>query len=46
MFKVIRGRDRITDIEDLSLAQVRRVWKGLVWKQWKGEHKDFAWRVV
>ncbi|KYO48759.1 hypothetical protein Y1Q_0004133 [Alligator mississippiensis] len=46
VFNFLRGKQRMSDVGELRPEQVSRVWKGLVGKDWKGEHEELAWRAV
>ena len=46
VLKFLRGKQRMADVGELSTDKVRRVWRGLVGKEWKGEHEELAWRAV
>lgn len=43
MFKFLRGKEVVTDVGELEWNQVKHVWKGVVGKEWKGEHKVLVW---
>lgn len=44
MFQLIRGKGGLMDVGDLAWAQVREVWKGVVDRRWRAEHRELAWK--